>query len=299
MDSGRQSTSSAKGTAVTRPRGTGRPGPEELLKQIDMLSPETRERDRISVISQSRYVNFIAAAFARNPTEVHDFLSDLYSDEDFFGEFLPLVAQLDALASAGDLRFHSLTCYLAARCEPQGVILETGVASGKSSTYFLLGLLHSSLVESVAGRLVSIDLPADGSEASDGSNTGLEGNTVGWLVPGRLRDKWDLVIGSSEQAMPDAIHRFGAPRVFLHDSLHTRENTSMELRLVLSENPAVIILCDNLEMGSGVAFREVAAEFGLQTYTYGNFGIARRPDFHNRPQAEQTRKSGLRPVAKS
>ena len=262
---------------VTSLRGVGRPGPQALLEQIDDLPAVSRERDRIQLISKSGYVDFVAAAFGRGPSEILNFLSDLSLDEEFFSEFLPQVARLGALSSAGDLRFHSLTCYVAARCEPNGPIFETGVASGKSSTYFLLGLLHASTAGSVTGRLVSIDLPADGSLAADGSNTDLGDCSVGWLVPAWLRDKWDLMIGSSEELLPDALQRFGAPRLFLHDSLHTHDNKAMELRLVLSANPSALILCDNLEMGSGTAFSEVSAEFGLQTYTFGNFGVARRP----------------------
>lgn len=254
----------------------GRPGPRSLLSQIDALNPAKRERDRLRILASDVYVNFVSDAFGCSENSVRRYLLELHDDVEFFNEFLPTIEKLSKLKSAGDLRFHSVTCYLAARCiDGKQAIFETGVASGKSTAYFLLGIRHSDPTGASTRKLVSFDLPPDGSTSRDGSDTGLEGRAVGWLVPERLRDNWSLLLGPAAELLPDAFTSFGSPALFLHDSLHTRDNTFLELSLALAANPQVVLLCDNLEMGSGAAFREISKIHNLQTSIFGNFGVAR------------------------
>ena len=250
------------------------PGPPDLLARIDALEPTTRERNRLTVLAESEYVDFAAAAFGCQKRQIRECLRELSEDDELFYELVPRIAQLDLMKSSGDLRLHSVTCYLAARCNgSEANIFETGVASGKSSSYLLAALHHTPIVNRL---LISVDLPADGSRALDGSDTGLEGNEIGWLIPNWLRERWRLLLGPSTEMLPAAFEAFGPPGVFLHDSLHTYENTLLELCLALSANPDVILLCDNLEMGSGAAFSEITEAQDLHSFVFGNFGIARR-----------------------
>ena len=254
----------------------GEPAPREILERIDTLDPATREREKLRILADSGYVAFAAKAFGVLESQIRGWLSELHADERFFNVFTPLLSQADSLASVGDLRFHSVTCYLAARSSATGYILETGVASGKSTTYFLLGIKHNAADETASQHLVSIDLPATGEVAADGSDTELEAREIGWLIPPSLRDRWTLMVGPSSERLPQALSRFGAPTIFLHDSLHTRANTLFELQEVLRLDFQTLIMCDNLELGSGDAFREVVASKGLHSITFGNFGVIRR-----------------------
>lgn len=119
--------------------------------------------------------------------------------------------------------------YVVIRVLKPSVVVETGVASGISSAFMLRGLEANE-----NGRLYSVDLPnyeeqllAKGMYKVAGSLLP-EGKEVGWLVPYKLKKKWDLRLGLVEDVLPALLKGLGSIEMFVHDSEHTYENMTFE-----------------------------------------------------------------------
>jgi predicted O-methyltransferase YrrM len=110
-----------------------------------------------------------------------------------------------------------LVQYAAVRAFAPKVVVETGVASGVSSSYLLLALQKNG-----HGALHSIGL-------SDPQFLP-PGKTPGWIVPDWLKSKWVLHLGDSRELLPQLLKELGSVDVFIHDSLHTYEHMLWEFR---------------------------------------------------------------------
>ena len=112
------------------------------------------------------------------------------------------------------------------------VVVETGVAAGVSSTVILLAL------ERTGGRLYSIDLPPEavmGKTLDDGLRYDpafAKGQEPGWLVPERLKERWQLVLGDVREVLPGLLKDLGQIDLFYHDDLHTPDHAFWEFKLV-------------------------------------------------------------------
>lgn len=104
--------------------------------------------------------------------------------------------------------------YIITRIMKPNVVVETGVASGASSTYIL-----QALEDNKKGKLYSIDIDA---YISGGIKR------TGWIVPSQLRHRWHLIIGSSSHKLLPLLENLQEIDVFLHDSLHTYRNMLWE-----------------------------------------------------------------------
>ena len=93
-------------------------------------------------------------------------------------------------------------------CKPERVV-ETGVASGGSSSYFLCGLERNG-----NGELHSIDDPW--------------GDRVGWIIPDYLRYRWNLIEGRSSSKLLPLLGDIGTIDIFMHDSDHSYRNMIWE-----------------------------------------------------------------------
>jgi predicted O-methyltransferase YrrM len=138
-------------------------------------------------------------------------------------------------------------------------LVETGVSSGVSSTFLLLGLDRNG-----SGRLHSIDMPTRGGDSPvrlpPGKNTG-------WVVPPELLRRWDLNLGPSQSLLPDLVKELGRVDLFLHDSLHTPEHLTFELETVRPRlRPGSVVLADNTNW-TGEAFPKFARSMGTHVYT--------------------------------
>lgn len=110
-------------------------------------------------------------------------------------------------------------------------IVETGVCNGFSTSFLLLGL-HAN----AHGDLHSVDFPeVAGVDYEPGTFwEGKAGSVVppgeepGWAIPDRLRDRWQLTVGKSEDVLPGLVERVGSIDMFMHDSAPTYEVTSFE-----------------------------------------------------------------------
>ena len=96
------------------------------------------------------------------------------------------------------------------------IIVETGVAFGKSTSYIL-----QALDENNKGTLYSID-PLTRSWQS------LE--MIGSMIPNRLKNRWKLIEGKSSKRLEPLLNSLGSIDIFYHDSFHTYKNMMYEFR---------------------------------------------------------------------
>jgi len=93
-------------------------------------------------------------------------------------------------------------------------VVETGVASGVSSTFIL-----QALEDNNKGKLFSIDLPDPNVKT-----------TTGWLIPEQLKSRWHLIVGRTREKLIPILEDLKAIDIFLHDSEHSYENMVWEFR---------------------------------------------------------------------
>lgn len=126
--------------------------------------------------------------------------------------------------------------YALIRARKPKAVVETGVGIGYSSAYIL-----EALYQNGEGKLTSIDRP----------NTDLgwrlpSGRGPGFLVDERVRDRWNLIIGPTVEALPAALRSLGSIDIFFHDSEHTYRTMMFEFEQAgqwLGEGG--LIVCDD------------------------------------------------------
>ena len=141
-------------------------------------------------------------------------------------------------------------------------VVETGVSSGVSSAHLLAGLRRNR-----TGTLHSIDLPTyqrGRRFSSRDSPVALPpGRAPGWAVPGPLRSRWDLRLGTSESVLPGLVEQLDSIGLFLHDSLHSASHLTFELNTVRPKlSRDAVVLADNT-IWTGAAFPRFAKSLGV------------------------------------
>lgn len=125
----------------------------------------------------------------------------------------------------GNVYFRDVYAYV--REHEPATVVETGVRDGWSTLYLLAALHRND-----AGTLYSVDYPIREDESADRfgdeapsysevTPTIPAGTDPGWIVPDPLRDRWELLIGKSQERMPELVERIDAIDVFIHDSDHS------------------------------------------------------------------------------
>jgi hypothetical protein len=147
------------------------------------------------------------------------------------------------------------------------IVIETGVAHGVTSRIVLEALSQNHL-----GHLWSIDLPFPFDHQLH--------RETGAVVTDACRPRWSYLEGSSKQRLPPLIAKVGQVGMFIHDSLHTAENTVFEMEQAASAMSAggVMVVDD---IGSHMGFAAFASRHpAYQTMICpsanrdGMFGIA-------------------------
>ena len=125
------------------------------------------------------------------------------------------------------------------------VVIETGVAHGVTSRVLLEALSQNDF-----GHLWSIDLPFPFDHR-------LHAET-GAAVTDACRPRWSYLEGSSKQRMPPLVAEVGHVEMFIHDSLHTAENTMFEMEQAASAmRKGGVMLVDDINSHTGfLAFAE-------------------------------------------
>ena len=113
--------------------------------------------------------------------------------------------------------------YLSARATKPRLAVETGSFNGAGSAF-----LAAALEANGRGRLLAFDLP----DARDALGVPIPaGREPGWLVPERLRHRFELVLGDARATLRPRLRREGAVDLFVHDSLHTTRHMLFEFRV--------------------------------------------------------------------
>jgi len=114
--------------------------------------------------------------------------------------------------------------YAVVRVSRPSVVVETGVASGRSALSILQAMANND-----QGVLYSIELGGAHSFDSDGLVFDAPPDEdVGSLVPEGLRDRWHLILGDAREELPALLAHLDVIDIFLHDSLHTEEHMLFE-----------------------------------------------------------------------
>ncbi len=165
-------------------------------------------------------------------------------------------------------------CYLYAviRWAKPEIVVETGVAAGISSFSIL-----QAMEDNGRGKLYSIDLPKSKLELPANQQ-------LGFIVPERLKTRWELELGDARQELPKLLRRLGQIDIFIHDSLHEYEHMKFEYEQAW---PFIrrggLLLSDDLQSSS--AFQEfldrnalTASTFTRHTQRYDvQFGFVVKP----------------------
>lgn len=151
------------------------------------------------------------------------------------------------------------------------VAVETGVCNGVSTAFLLLALEDNG-----TGTLHSIDLPeVAGEEYEEGTFWDGKGGAVippgkepGWMVPPALRDRWELVLGRSQDELPPLLQRVGPIDFFLHDSEHSYECMSFEFHAAWEAlGDGGLLVADDVNVNT--AWAEFVREVGREPEELG------------------------------
>lgn len=130
-------------------------------------------------------------------------------------------------------------------------VVETGVCNGVSTLFILLAL-H----ENEKGTLYSIDYPLKVDESLEkfrnetfeqyGGAAIPSDKQPGWIIPDKLRSRWELTIGKTQRELPRLVTELEEFDIFLHDSEHSHPCMMFEYELAYEwlRNRGIIISDD-------------------------------------------------------
>ena len=210
----------------------------------------------------------------------------------FFGAGSPAHGYLDEFVASpyfgkeysfghsGD--FDVMVLYAFVRTLQPEVIVETGVASGRSSASILYALPQNN-----KGKLYSIDLPqtirgdapevignADGHAELSGFLP--EGQMPGWLTPDHLRDRGELILGDSNVEIPKLLGRIDNVDMFYHDGDHSYASMAFEFKVMWEKMHSGGILFSDDTRWNEAWTEFVAGHKDKKNFLYRGFGIIRK-----------------------
>ena len=197
-------------------------------------------------VPERSFVAFLARVPAGETAALDRVYADLRThDAEFRALQLRLAVHPDGFG--GQMMSEYSAVYALVRLLRPERVVETGVADGTTSAYIL-----RALEDNGRGHLYSIDLPSDRLPP---------GAAPGWIVDDRLRHRWTLRIGRSEDLLKPLLSELRAIDVFLHDSLHTYDNMLFEYRTAWPFlTPGGLLLSHDI--GRNSAFFDFAREVG-------------------------------------
>lgn len=116
--------------------------------------------------------------------------------------------------------------YFLVRVHKPEIVVETGVAAGKST-----GNILQALNDNGFGKLYSIDLPFQWYIYEDHKlhlDSLPSGEMSGFLVPEKLKKNWQLVLGDTHKKLAVLLKRLGKIDIFFHDSKHVEKTMLFE-----------------------------------------------------------------------
>ena len=183
--------------------------------------------------------NFVRNLTNKDEAEIQNYIFEILEDNKFHDSIAA-----KANTGSGDKPFSfrilavdvssRLALYVLCRTLKPEVVVETGVASGMSSSFIL-----RALDKNAKGKLYSIDVPWHTVKhiwQRNPADAPLHEQEIetksGWVIPDRLRDRWDLTIGRTSEKLPQLLKNIAPVDVFFHDSAHTYENMVWEFQTI-------------------------------------------------------------------
>lgn len=121
-------------------------------------------------------------------------------------------------------------------------MIESGVSSGVSSTFMLMGIQENRF-----GSLHSIDFPVSRIKARGGDPWALpRGMASGWAVPTEMKPGWDLRLGRSEDLLKPLLDEIGILDFYCHDSPVDEKHFEFEMNAIKNYLRAgSLVIADN------------------------------------------------------
>jgi hypothetical protein len=186
---------------------------------------------------------------------INELYQEIHSNDKFNGY---VSSALSSLSYLGWIIFPE-GLYILVRILKPTYVVETGVATGVSSAYILMGLEMNN-----KGELFSIDLPNYELEyfpklsLKPVSIIPKEKN-VGFAIPPWLKHRWHLILGNSRETLPKLLNELKTIDIFLHDSEHTYDHMMFEYHEAWNHlKSGGLLLSDNVFMNR--AFEDFAKE---------------------------------------
>lgn len=210
--------------------------------------------NRIQRAAESFIMNLTGA----NAAEIQEYVAEIRLNQEFHN-------RIEENRSAfGRRRYSSwdfgisttlgVVLYAICRRQKPNIAVETGVASGVSSSYILCALEQNK-----HGQLYSIDLPW------------WRENQSGWIIPDYLRHRWHLILGKSSETLAPLLEKVTEIDIFLHDSEHSYQNMLWEFRTAWTYlKVGGLLLSHNIDTND--AFSDFCQDRGVKGYSLTNMG---------------------------
>jgi predicted O-methyltransferase YrrM len=211
--------------------------------------------------TNSTLIDFAAGLVGVNETEIEKFTDEIRSNQVFHDALKAKQKEhgekRTPQASVND-EVGTILYTICRVLRPDNVV-ETGVASGVSTSYFLCALEQNR-----KGRLHSIDFSTWEPE-------------TGWIIPDYLKHRWELSIGRSSEHLPQLLDRLGEIQVFFHDSEHTYQNMIWEYNLAWTAlKPGGVLLSHNIDFTK--AFGDFYSKIESRSRVFQNLGGIFKPE---------------------
>ena len=158
------------------------------------------------------------------------------------------------------VRMWQIILYWICEISKPNIVLETGVNKG-----FSTALILKALADNRHGILYSIDLPPP--------SFAFLGFEPGVVVPDELKDRWELLIGRSQEILPALLLGVKEIDIFIHDSEHTYENMMFEWSTVWPFiTSGGLLISDDVD--NNQAFADFCRDVKAEYIVYGRLGIA-------------------------
>jgi predicted O-methyltransferase YrrM len=184
--------------------------PRHIVQSV--LRPKRAIRELKYRYTFTSTLNFPISLLGVTRVEVVRLFDELENDTQFVSSIYENLKASPPSPGSRAMTHEAELLYVVTRIIKPSIFVETGVGAGKSSAFIL-----RAMEKNEKGVLYSVDLPDEHTQS-------------GWIVPHKLKSRWDLRLGSSEELLRSLLLEIGPIDVFFHDSDHSYENMMFEFR---------------------------------------------------------------------